>query len=706
MKKDDSKSVSGSDRKLTSKEANFRIAKLREAVEHHRYNYHVLDKEEISAEALDSLKRELSSLEEQHPEFKSSDSPSNRVAGEPLKEFQKVEHKVPQWSFNDAFTEEDIRNFDARVKRFLDQGSGARTVEYVAELKIDGLKVVLEYQKGQLVQAATRGNGKVGENVTFNVRTIESVPLSLRHPVDIIVEGEVWMSKKSFESLNREQKKKDLPLYANPRNVAAGSIRQLDPRIAASRKLDVFIYDIARYSPEGVIAKNFAVPKTQFEELSFLRDLGFKVNAHAALCTSVDEVITFWKSWEKKSKVQDYLIDGVVIKVNRVDYQEELGYTGKAPRYGIAFKFAAEQVTTIVEDIHLQIGRTGVLTPVAHLRPVLVAGSTVSRATLHNEDEIKRLDVRIGDTVVLQKAGDVIPDIVKVLTELRTGKEKPYVFPTHVPECGGDGRIERVPGQAAWRCVYRDSSSQQKRRLYHFVSKKCFDMDGVGPRQIDLFMEHNLVSSYEDIFTLTKGDLLALPRFAEKSADNVIASIEKAKKVSLPRFIFSLSVPQVGEETAEDMAEHFKTLAAIRAAALRAAEKNDPEEFYKIEGIGEVVAGSVIDFFSNKVHQKTVDKLLEYVTVSKFVSPAAQAGKKGGNLSLAGKTFVLTGTLSSMGRDDAKAKIKALGGDVSGSVSSKTSYVVAGDEPGSKVDKANKLGVPVLEEDAFLKMLG
>ena len=370
------------------KEVKERLEQLKKTVEHHRYLYHVLDKSEISEEALDSLKRELSEIEEKYPELRTSDSPTQRVAGAPLKQFKKVEHKVEQWSFNDAFTEIDVRNFDARVRKVLDAAKvDYKNIEYVCELKIDGLKVVLEYEKGILKTAATRGDGKFGEDVTLNVRTMESVPLRLNTPEDIIVEGEVWLSKKNFEALNKEQKKKNKPLYANPRNVAAGSIRQLDPRIVSERKLETFIYDIA---------KSDHVPETQFEELKKLQDLGFKVNSHFKLCRNIDEVISFWNLWQKKSKNESYWCDGIVIKVNERKYQEALGFTGKAPRFAIAFKFPAEQVTTVVEDISLQIGRTGVLTPVAHLRPVLVAGSTVSRATLHNEDEIKRLDVRIG----------------------------------------------------------------------------------------------------------------------------------------------------------------------------------------------------------------------------------------------------------------------------------------------------------------------
>src|SRR3989344_1391778 len=396
---------------IATKEIQERVEKLRATIEHHRYDYHVLNREEISAEALDSLKDELVKLETEYPELVTPDSPTQRVAGEPLPEFVKVPHKVPQWSFNDAFTEEDIRNFDARTRRFF-AGAGIKkdAIEYVAELKIDGLKVVLEYVKGKLKTAATRGNGKIGEDVTHNVRTIDSVPLQLTKPLDVIVEGEVWMSKKNLARLNVEREKSGEPLFANPRNVAAGSIRQLDPKIAAARKLDTFIYDVAQSSTP--------VPDEQAKELKFIRELGFKVNSHFKICKNIDEVISFWREWQKKARKEDYLIDGVVIKVNERRLQDSLGYTGKAPRFGIAFKFPAEQVTTVIEDITLQIGRTGVLTPVAHLQPVLVAGSTVSRATLHNEDEIKRLDVRIGDTVILQKAGDVIPDIVKVLTEL------------------------------------------------------------------------------------------------------------------------------------------------------------------------------------------------------------------------------------------------------------------------------------------------
>ncbi len=669
--------------KKAPKDVVERLKKLKETVEHHRYNYHVLDKEEISIEALDSLKDELKKIEEQYPELLTPDSPSQRVAGEPLPQFNKIPHKVPQWSFNDAFTEEDIRAFDERVKKNLKIALGKDIQPvYNCELKIDGLKIVIEYENGTLKTAATRGDGRVGEDVTANVKTIESVPITLTSQVDAIVEGEVWLPKKQLERINKEREKAGEAVFANPRNAAAGSIRQLDPRVAASRKLDTFMYDLSSYSKE--------IPRTQHEELTLLQKLGFKVNKNFTLCKNIEEVISFWKEWERKNKTQDYQLDGIVVKVNEREYQEILGFTGKAPRFAIAFKFAAEQVTTVVEDIRLQIGRTGVLTPVAHLKPVLVAGSVVSRATLHNEDEIKRLDVRVGDTVIIQKAGDVIPDIVKVLTEMRTGREKEYTFPTRVPECGGDGSIERIPGQVAYRCVNKNSAAQHKRKLYHFVSKHAFDIEHLGPRNIDVLIENSLISDAADIFALERGDLLSLPRFAEKSVDNLLDSIQKAKKINLARFIVSLSIPQVGEETAEDIAHHFRTIEAVRNASL--------QELENLQGVGPIVAQSVYSWFADKDNKKLVEELLGHVTIEKVAKPTMDQ-------TLTGRTFVLTGTLSTMSRDQAKKAIKERGGDVVGSVSSKTNFVVAGEEAGSKYDKAKELGVAILSEDEFVKML-
>ncbi len=663
-----------------------RLEKLKKAIEHHRYNYHVLDKEDISAEALDSLKRELVEIEAEYPELVTADSPSRRIAGAPLDAFEKVEHKVSQWSFNDAFSEEDIRDFDTRVRKFLRAELGRDVVPtYTCELKIDGLKVVLEYRKGLLVGAATRGDGKVGENVTENVKMIESVPLRLRSDVDIIAEGEIWMSKKVFAELNAERAKTGEELYANPRNVAAGSIRQLDPKVVKARKLKTFVYDL-NFFAEGV-------PDTQYEELKMIGELGLKNNPHFIEAKSVEEIIAYWKKWQKAAPKEDYLIDGVVIKVNEREYQDTLGYTGKAPRFGIAFKFPAEQVTTVVEDIILQVGRTGVVTPVAVLRPVVVAGSRVARATLHNEDEIARLDVRIGDTVILQKAGDVIPDIVKVLPEMRTGKEKAFVFPKFVDGCGGDGRIERIPGQAAYRCVNLDSDVLLRRKLYHFVSKKALDIEDMGPKIIDALLDAELISSAPDIFTLHKEDVSALERFGEKSADNLIRAIADAREVTLPRFIISLSIPQVGEETAHDLAGHFGTLEALRAATF--------ENLEEIEGVGPIVAKSLVDWFGEKKNSEMVEHLLNYVTVKK--QDKVSGGKK--SSVFAEKTFVLTGTMTSLSRDEAKEMIRARGGNVSGSVSAKTDFVVAGENAGSKLDEAQKLGVKVLDEKEFLAMI-
>ena len=661
-----------------------RAQALRSAIERHRYLQHVEDRQEISPEALDSLKYELAKLEEEYPELATPDSPTQRIAGKPLPQFKKVRHAVPQWSFNDAFTEEDIRAWDGRVKRFLLDSLGEdATPTYTAELKIDGLKIVFTYEKGKLAAAATRGDGTVGEDVTHNIRTIESVPLLLRQEIDLIAEGEVWMSKESLKNLNKKRERKGEPLFANPRNAAAGSIRQLDPKIAASRNLDAFFYDIARAS--------IPVPGHQDEELELLRTLGLKVNRNYEHVDSIEGVIAFWKKWETRAKKEPYLIDGVVIKVNERHYQERLGYTGKAPRFAIAFKFAPEQVTTVLEDIAFQVGRTGIVTPVAHLRPVLVAGSTVSRATLHNEDQIKRLDVRKGDTVVLQKAGDVIPEIVGIVKELRPKKSQPFVWPARIDACGGNGMIERVPGMSAWRCVERNSFAQERRRLEHFASRKAFDIEGLGKETVNLLLEKQLIASFDDIFTLTKGDVQALPGFAEKSADNLLEAIEKARTVSLSRFLTALSIDHVGEETAEDIASAFGTFERLRKASR--------EELEAISGVGPIVAAALREWLADRRNQNMLARLLKEVRVLPF-----RAQQRGGKLS--GKTFVLTGTLASMTREEAEAAIKAAGGEATGSVSKKTDYVVAGENPGgTKYAKAQAMDVPIITEKEFLKLL-
>lgn len=667
-----------------------RLNKLKEAIEKHRYNYHVLDKQEISESALDSLKYELTEIETKYPGLITPDSPSQRVAGKPLPEFEKVRHEVPQWSFNDAFSPEEMQEFDARVKRFLVQaGIKDPKPTYTCEHKIDGLKVVLTYENGELKRAATRGDGVVGEDVTNNVRTIESIPLKLHRPVSIIVEGEIWMAKSTLERLNKERVKNGEEPFANPRNLAAGSIRQLDPKIAASRGLDSFIYDVAKMttSPATVEATFL---DTQHQELGFLRELGFKVNKYFKHCHDIGQVVAYWQEWQKKMPKQDYWADGVVVKVDEREYQEVLGYTGKAPRWGIAFKFPGEEVTTVLEDIVFQVGRMGTITPVASLRPVSIGGSTVSRATLHNEDEIKRLDVRIGDTVILKKAGDVIPDIVGVVKELRPAGSKPFVWPSSVEACGGDGKIERIPGEAAWRCVDKNSFEQQRRKLHYFTSKHCFDIDGMGPKIIDLLLEHQLIASPDDIFTLKKGDLLELPRFAEKSVDNLLEAVKKARKVTLPRFIASLSIPQVGEETAYDLSGKFDSIQAIMSL--------DKEKFESISGIGPIVAQSLADWFADKSNINLVKRLLKQVEIIKEQSSTEKP--------LEGKTFVFTGTLPTLQREEGQAIVRRLGGNVSSSVSKKTSFVVAGSDAGSKLDKARELGVEVISEQEFLALLG
>jgi len=661
------------------KEARERVEKLKNAIEKYRYEYHVLDKSDISPDALDSLKRELSELERKYPELLTSDSPSQRVGGAPLPSFKKIKHKVAQWSFNDAFSEEEMREFDSRVKRFLKQATGKdEHPTYTCEHKIDGLKIILEYEGGLLKTAATRGDGIIGEDVTENVKTIESVPLRLPEPRSVIVEGESWIKKTTLEKLNTLRRAQGEEQFANPRNVAAGSIRQLDPKIAAERHLEAFIYDLPQSDTQ--------IPTTQHEELLYLQKLGFKVNKYFRHCKNIEEVITYWKEWKNKKNKEEYWMDGIVVKVDERSFQDALGYTGKAPRWGIAFKFPAEQVTTKIENISFQIGRTGVITPVAHLAPVSIAGSTVSRATLHNEDEIKRLDVRVGDTVVIQKAGDVIPDIVSVVQEMRTGKEKPFVWPKKITECGGDGSIERIPGEAAWRCVNKNSAAMQRRKLYHFASKHAFNIEHLGPKNIDALLDAGLITDFDDIFSLKRGDLLSIPRFAEKSVDNLLSAIEMARKVSLAKFLVSLSIPQVGEETAEDLANNFKTIERLQSAKF--------EELEKIIGVGPVVGRAIADWFIKKENTALVSRLLKEVKIEKVAPPSATQ-------KLVGKSFVITGTLAGMERDEVKAKIRALGGSVSESVSKKTSFVIAGENPGSKIDKAKELGVKIISEKEF-----
>lgn len=663
-----------------------RAFKLREVIRHHTYLYHVLDTPEISDEAYDTLLQELLLIEQEYPSLQTTDSPTQRVGAIVRDEFSKVRHKVPQWSFDNVFSPEELRAWGERIERHMERLRIKKAaVAYTVEHKIDGLKIILEYEKGVFVRGATRGDGVVGEDITVNLRTINSIPLTLPEPVDIIVGGEAWLSHKELERINAERAVRGEALFANPRNAAAGSLRQLDSRVTAQRRLDTFMYDIYALSVSGT---QITMPKTQGAELMLLKDLHFKVNPFWKTVGSIDEVVTEYHHWQKKRQSQAYEMDGVVVAVDDIQLQDRLGYTAKAPRYAIAFKFPAEQVTTVVEDIVLQVGRTGVLTPVAHLRPVRVAGSVVSRATLHNEDEISRLDVRVGDTVVLQKAGDVIPDIVRVLTELRSGKEKKFVFPKKVVACGGDGSIERVPGAAAWRCVSKDSFDQRARILAHFASKKALDIDGLGPSTVEALLRAGLVNTFDDFYTLRKGDLLELEGFGETSADNLLAAIEASKEVSLERLITGLSVPQVGEETARDLAREF-TFEQLRNASVT--------ELTAVEGVGEVVATSIVEWFKNTANRTVLDALLTHISITRSSAPGSDI--------LKGKTFVLTGTLEHLSREEAKERIRAHGGKVSSTVSAQTDYVVAGESAGSKLEKALELGITVLNEDEFASMM-
>lgn len=670
------------------KDVQKRAIELARLIDHHRRLYHTKDAPEISDEAYDSLVRELEGLEAAYPELKSTRTPTEAVGAEVSEAFAKVKHRVPQWSFDNIFSHEELRAWEERLHRHLTKEEvGEVKLEYVCEHKIDGLKVIIEYEKGELIRAATRGDGITGEDITHTARMVRDIPQELRQKVTLIVVGEAWLSGEEFTRINKEREKNGESLFANPRNAAAGSLRQLDPEVTRGRNLSFFAYDVDAIEEASVRGK---VPQTQEEELKLLRVLGFNVNEHYAFCRNLNDVQAFYETWAPRKSEMPYGVDGIVIKVNDIETQKVLGHTAKSPRYGIAYKFPSEQATTVVEDIQLQVGRTGVLTPVAHLRQVLIAGSTVSRATLHNEDQIHRLDVRVGDTVVIQKAGDVIPEILNVVTEMRPKSAKPYRFPKKVSECGGDGSIERIPGEAAYRCVAKNSDTLHRRRLYYFVSKNALDIDGVGPRIIDLLLDHNLINTYVDLFTLKEGDLVDLPGFKEKAAQNVISAIHAAQSVPLHRFLVGLSIDHVGEETARLIALHFKTLKAVEKAAV--------EDLAQIHGVGDIVAESLVIWMTDPEHKALVRELTKYVTIE----PVEVAG---GNEALSGKMIVFTGTLPSLPRSEAEELARQHGAHVTSSVSGNTDYVVVGEEPGSKAGKAEKLGVSILDEAGFRALL-
>ena len=656
-----------------------RAVKLRAEVTRLRDLYHKKDISEVSDEALDSLKRELADIEKKYPSLVVADSPTQTVAGGVKKGFAKVTHPVRQWSFNDIFSEEELQEFDARMKRFLKLEDKA--ISYFVEEKIDGVKVILYYERGKLKTAATRGNGTVGEDVTDNILTLREVPRTLKKNIDIIVEGEVYLTTKELERINKEREKNGEVVYANPRNLVAGSLRQLDPAITASRDLRIFVYDIARYAKK---------PDTQEKEIAFLEEVGFPINRTRKLCKTLDAVVQFWQQREKKRDALPYWIDGVVLKVNNRAYQEQLGYTGKAPRYAVAFKFPAEQVTTVLQDIVFQVGRTGVVTPVARLEPALIAGTTVSRATLHNEDQIRELDVRIGDTVIVQKAGDIIPEIVQVVKNLRPKNAKKFVWPKRVDGCGGSGVIERVEGSAAWRCVDRNSDELMVRRLAHFTAKNVLDIDGLGERTVRQLSEEGLVREYADLFTLTKETLLTLEGFKDKSVQNLLDAVAEKREVSLARLLFGLSIDGVGEEVAIKIAEHFGSLDAICSA--------DAAALQEVDGVGAVLAETIVAWGKDQEKKKELKNLLKHITI---IAPP----KKQTNHPLSGKRVVVTGHIEGYDRDEVKAMLRRYGALVSDSVSKQTAYLIAGERAGSKLEKATTLGVEVVQGRAIKTLL-
>ena len=662
---------------MTEHEVKNRIDKLILEINHHRYLYHVLDREEISDGALDSLKRELDNLEKQFPKLKKVDSPTQRVSGQPLDKFVKVKHSKKVLSLADAFSRSDIEDWRIRNEKILK----TEIKDYYTELKLDGLTVVLTYKNGLFWRGATRGDGSVGEDVTNNLKTIESIPLSLRPlkgrkiPKIVEIRGEVVMSKDVFLKLNKQRAKDDKDLFANPRNVAAGSIRQLNPKIAQSRKLDCLAYEIISDLEQ----------QTHQEVHQALNDLGFKTNMDSRHCKNIDEVEKFLKHWVEKRKKLPYETDGAVIVVNDLKQEKILGHIGKAERWMLAYKFPAEQVTTKVLDIEVQIGRTGALTPVAILEPVSVAGSTVSRATLHNQDEITRLDVRVGDTVIIQKAGDIIPDIVKTLIKLRSGKEKKFIFPKFCPSCHSP--VTKKDGEVAYYCSNKKCYGQNVEAIIHFVSKKGFNIDGLGNSIVKQFVDQSLVVSPADIFSLKIGDLEPLEGFAQKKSAKLLEAIESSKKVDLSNFIYALGIRHVGEETSLLLANYYTNLDKFRQA--------DFDELQAINDVGPEVAKSIIDWLDD--NQELLDNFLEQSIDIK--------NPKILNSKLAGQTFLFTGSLAT-DRDSAKNKVRNLGGKVVSSVSKKLDYLVFGDKPGSKLAKAKKLAIKnIINEQEFLKLI-
>ncbi len=688
-----------------------RVTKLRQVIDDLRYKYHVVDDPTVTDADYDSLMRELVAFEAQYPSLQTPDSPSHRVGGRPLDKFTQVTHQYPMLSLNDAFDEGELRSWDIRLKKLVPDGP----YDYYVEVKIDGLAISLVYIGGSLQTASTRGDGYTGEDVTNNIKTIRAIPLRLRMSrgdigenkgVDlkgrIEIRGEVYMPRSAFESLNKERAQQGLPLFANPRNASAGSIRQLDPAVTASRNLDFVAYQVIIGEPENQVGLS-----KHHEEHDLAMELGFASNPHNKLVQSIDEVLVYWHAFEKQRAKLPYQIDGMVVGVDDMRLKRELGVVGKAPRGMVALKWPAEEVTTEMLDIIIQVGRTGTLTPVAVLKPVTVAGTTVSRATLHNQDEIDRKDIRIGDTVVIRKAGDIIPEVVKVIPDLRPADTKSYQIPNICPICNSP--VVRKEGEAAARCSNASCFSVQRKGLEHFVGKAAFDMDGLGPKILDRFIEEGFIKDFADLFDLKQGDIEGLERFGEKSAANVIQTIQSHKKITLAKFIYALGIRNVGIETANDLASYI-------AGKLQETRHNNQtnsnqqlteilsiatkEEWNGIRDIGPVVAGSIYKYFQEKEHIEFIRELLDKGVMIEL--PMARVASKEG---VTGKIFVFTGGLETMTRDEAKEKARVLGAQISESVSKKTDYLVVGSDAGRKHEKALQLGVKVLSEADFIQLI-
>lgn len=707
-------------------EAKQRIEKLKKEIDIHRYNYAVLDKETLAPVILDDLKAELFRLENEYPDLITSDSPTQRVAGEVSSKFQKTNHSLPMISLFDAFSEADMLSWQDRNENYLKKKIKA---DYYCELKLDGLALNLKYEKSLFSLAATRGDGKVGENVTANARAIDSVPLRLRKPkveelkliglkqneiekfFDILengqieIRGEVIMTKEVFATLNKKYQKLGKPLLANTRNAVAGSIRQLDPRISAERKLDFHPYDLILSDSQGVLSRGDIIKtRLQADKLSSL--LGFKIIKQNCLASDLENVFLVFKEIEKKRDHLAFDIDGVVVKFNDLKLWENLGVVGKAPRYMMAYKFSAEQATTKVKDIIWQIGRTGILTPTAVLEPVKVGGAVISRSTLHNFDEINRLDLMLEDTVIIERSGDVIPKVISVLTSLRSGREKKIKVPETCPIC--EGRVEKVDKEVAYRCLNKNCYAVNLRKISHFVSKAAVNMDGLGPKVIEQFLITGLIKDAADLYTIYKEDLMSLERFGEKKADNVIATISKKKEIDLASFIYALGIRHVGEETADLLA---KEIVKQKSGDLKINDlldffqHKDEEYFLSLEDVGPIVALSISDFWQDKHNLQLLQKFSAVGITLNTSKISSQINTSNRNNSLAAKTFVLTGSLSSLTRQEAKDKIKKVGAKISSDISSKTDYLLLGENPGSKLEKAKKLGIKIINENDFLALI-